>query len=354
MDPVPQGPVARLEGDTLPGNRLRPERLDLECLCVQAVGAPHDPRLEGKNDDRGLEPRIETDDLAWLDDQAGLLEGLPDRGLGDGLIDLEEAARLGPPAPAGLDSAPKQNDLAGIVHRDRRDDQPRVDVSNVAARAAGESIAIFPVNGAELKRAPTPGAEVQRRCEPGRNAGTGGDVGRAGVRATIEACAGAGRVGHARITASEAAMSATRPMMLTATQASRNAPRLGLTGIHAHAERQMRTVASAVVMTSRGAPTMTQTLMSGLPSGTPSSRAVIAMNPAMRTGTDRRTYCFWSGVGAVSGTDRAGSPWRLGGSVDGAGVVTGWRSRTGMPASQRSSSVAGMQAARQGPPVSDR
>ena len=54
MDPVPQGPVARLERDALPRNGLRAECLDLERFRVQPVSAPDDPRLEGKNDDLAL------------------------------------------------------------------------------------------------------------------------------------------------------------------------------------------------------------------------------------------------------------------------------------------------------------
>ena len=66
--------------------------------------AADDPRLEGEHDDRRLETRVEPDDLARLDDQPGLLERLADRRLADGLVDLEEAARLGPPAPARIDA----------------------------------------------------------------------------------------------------------------------------------------------------------------------------------------------------------------------------------------------------------
>ena len=60
-------------------------------------------------------------------------------------------------------------------------------------------------------------------------------------------------------------------------------------------------------------------MISGLPRGTPSSRAVIATNPAIRPGTDSRTYCCWSRVGWVSGTLRGGSPARLGGRGPGTG-----------------------------------
>ena len=77
--------------------------------------------------------------------------------------------------------------------------------------------------------------------------------------------------------------------MLTATQASRNRPLPRSTGIHAQADRQIRTTASAVVNTSSGAPTRTHSLTSGLTGETPSSRALIAIVPAMSTGTLSRT-----------------------------------------------------------------
>jgi len=76
-------------------------------------------------------------------------------------------------------------------------------------------------------------------------------------------------------------------MQLTATQARRNHPLPASTGIHAQAERQIRTIASAVVMTSSGAAMTTHSLISGSPSLVPSSSAVIAMAPQMSTTTDR-------------------------------------------------------------------
>src|SRR5262245_40116153 len=100
-DPVAERPMRRLERDPAPGDGLGPERLDLERLWVQPIFAPDDAGLERDHDDRRLEPRVQPDDLAGLDDQAGLLEGLADRRFGHGLVDLEEAARLGPPALAG-------------------------------------------------------------------------------------------------------------------------------------------------------------------------------------------------------------------------------------------------------------
>ena len=45
--------------------------------------------------------------------------------------------------------------------------------------------------------------------------------------------------------------------------------------------------------------------------------------------TERLTNCFWSGVGAVSGTERGGRPATLGGNGECC------RSRTGIPGSQR-------------------
>jgi len=82
---------------------------------------------------------------------------------------------------------------------------------------------------------------------------------------------------------------AVSPITLTATQASRNQALPRSTGIHTHAERQMRRIASAVVTNRSGAATMTHSLTSRLPGEAPSSSAVIAIVPAMRTGTLRRT-----------------------------------------------------------------
>jgi hypothetical protein len=78
---------------------------------------------------------------------------------------------------------------------------------------------------------------------------------------------------------------AVSPMMLTTTQARRNQPFVRSTGIQAQAERQIRRTASAVVATRSGNASRTQSLTSGLPSGTPTSSAVIAMAPQIRTTT---------------------------------------------------------------------
>ena len=63
---------------------------------VGAAVAADDPCLEGDGHDGRLEPRVEPDDLARLDEQAGLFVRLADRRLVDGLVDLEEAAGLRP------------------------------------------------------------------------------------------------------------------------------------------------------------------------------------------------------------------------------------------------------------------
>src|SRR4029077_3756937 len=111
----------------------RPERPDLEGLGVQTRRAADDLRLEREDDDRRLEPRVQPDDLTRRHAEAGLLERLPDRRLADGLVDLEEAAGLGPPALARVDAPAEQDDLALRRDRDRRDDEAGVDVRDVAA-----------------------------------------------------------------------------------------------------------------------------------------------------------------------------------------------------------------------------
>ncbi len=91
--------------------------------------------------DRGLEPRVQPDQLAGLDEQPGLLQRLADRGLGDGLVHLEEAARLRPRPVAGLDATPEQHRLAGVRDRDGGHDEPGVDVGDEPAAGADPPLA---------------------------------------------------------------------------------------------------------------------------------------------------------------------------------------------------------------------
>ena len=117
------------------GMRLGGEGLDLERLGRRDAARRRRSAPRTRCDDRRLQPRVQPDDLARLDEQAGLLERLADRRLVDGLVDLEEAAGLRPPAEARLDAASDQDDLAGVGDRDRRHDEPRVDVGDVPAAA---------------------------------------------------------------------------------------------------------------------------------------------------------------------------------------------------------------------------
>src|SRR5207344_829983 len=114
-----------------------------------------------------------------------------------------------------------------------------------------------------------PRAMLERARDPRRYPRPGGDVGRPSVPPAAE-------IGHALRTAHVATPSRTSRTSVARNHARRNSPRPGFTGIHAQAERQMRRAASAVVRKSTGAPMTTHSLTSGLPSGTPSSRAVIA------------------------------------------------------------------------------
>ena len=103
----------------------------------------------------------------------------------------------------------------------------------------------------EAQRRPAVRAEVQRLGHPARHAATRVEVGRIGRRDRARTrrhppC-------QASRTAIDAATRAARPTRLTATQASRNRPFPRSTGIHAQAERQIRTIASAVVRTRSGA-----------------------------------------------------------------------------------------------------
>ena len=105
--------------------------------------------------------------------------------------------------------------------------------------------------------------------------------------------------------------------------ASRNSPRSRSTGIQAQADRQIRSVASAVVTSSSGAASSTHSFTSGLSKPAPSSSAVIAIAPRMSAGAESRTKCFWSGVGFASGTLRTGRPRRLGGRCSSPGRIGG-------------------------------
>src|SRR5690606_38186485 len=125
--------------------------------------------------------------------------------------------------------------------------------------------------------------------QPGRDAATRLDVGRAGVgpaldvaRTRVRSALDATPAGHAVTTIHAAAVAATSRTTAGTSQASRNRPFPRSTGIHAHADRQIRSIASAVVRSRIGAATSTHTLTRGLPSGAPRLRAVIATAPATR------------------------------------------------------------------------
>src|SRR5439155_6916708 len=122
-EPVRDGPAARGECDPRPGDLRWREGRDLDRFRVGPEGAADYEGLECDHDDRGLQAGVEADDLARANLETGLLERLPDRALGDRLVDLEEAAWLRPAPVAGLDAAPDQDDLAGLGHRDRGDDE---------------------------------------------------------------------------------------------------------------------------------------------------------------------------------------------------------------------------------------
>src|SRR5664279_4333676 len=96
--------------------------------------------------------------------------------------------------------------------------------------------------------------------KPARDAEPGGDAGGPTVQPAQQVLAA-----HASNTATVTAASTQSRITVTATHARRNVPLPRSTGIHAHAERQIRSVASAVVRARIGAPTITHTLMSGLP-----------------------------------------------------------------------------------------
>ena len=76
-------PTGRPERDPAHGMASGAKACDLERLRASVrASPPDDPRLEGEHDDRRLQPRVQPDDLARLDDRPGLLERLADRRLG--------------------------------------------------------------------------------------------------------------------------------------------------------------------------------------------------------------------------------------------------------------------------------
>ena len=89
------------------------------------------------------------------DEKTGLLHRLADRALIDCLVDLEEAAGLRPEAHPRLDSAADEDDLAGVGDRQRGDDEPRIDVSDVSAGRACQALAVLAEKCAEDERRTT-------------------------------------------------------------------------------------------------------------------------------------------------------------------------------------------------------
>src|SRR5436190_22125571 len=63
--PVDERPIGRLERDPIPRNRRRLEEPYLERLRAGGRLATHDAGLERDDDHRGLEPRVDPDELAW-------------------------------------------------------------------------------------------------------------------------------------------------------------------------------------------------------------------------------------------------------------------------------------------------
>ncbi len=142
-------------------------------------------------------------------------------------------------APRRLDPAPDQDDLTGLGQRHGRRDEPRVDVGDVAAARTGQPLPMLALERPVDELGPAARAMVERRRDPGRDPFARGDVGRAAVRpaaASRPSCREDRQVTTAR-TPSSTTWPRTRP--------AGTAPRPGLTGIHAQAERQIRSAASA-------------------------------------------------------------------------------------------------------------
>src|SRR6185369_13138802 len=111
--------------------------------------AADDARLVDEHHHRGLEARVQPNDLFGRDHEPGLLERLADRALRRRLVHLEEAAGLCPEPASRLEAAPDQHDLAGLRYRDGRGHEARVHVGDVAAARAGEAVALLARDRAE-------------------------------------------------------------------------------------------------------------------------------------------------------------------------------------------------------------
>src|SRR4051794_10056027 len=269
-EPVVHRPGARLEGYVRPRNAVGRPRANLETFRRRARLAAHDPRFPRQHDDRGLRAAVDADDLGRLDDQAGLLERLAHRTLLCRLVDLEKAAGLRPRTVSRLDPAPDQDQVAGVGHGQRADDDPRVHVMDEAAAVAHEPVARFRLEGAEVERLSAARTEIEACGKPRRNAGE-----LAATRA------------HAKSSAIASARLATRIPTRTAAQTKRNRPRPRSTGSHVHAERHTRTAASAEIGTSRIVAISAGKRTMGELRSPPNSSAVMATIPAKRTMTDR-------------------------------------------------------------------
>ncbi len=66
LEPIGEGPAAGGEGDAGPGDLGGRERGDLDRLRIGSEASAHHVSLERDHDDRGLQARIEPDDLAGL------------------------------------------------------------------------------------------------------------------------------------------------------------------------------------------------------------------------------------------------------------------------------------------------
>ena len=123
--PAGAGPASRAAPTSSSGTRAPatgcPPGANVAISSASGVGAAVPPTTRASKamrHDGRLEPRVQADDLARLDEQPGLLQRLADRRLVDRLVDLEEAARLRPCAAAGLDAAAQQDDLAVVGDRE--------------------------------------------------------------------------------------------------------------------------------------------------------------------------------------------------------------------------------------------
>ena len=111
-DPVVQRPMAGRKRDPVPRDRIGRKAWISSASGFSRYAPPTTRASKAITTTAAFEPRVEPDDLARLDDQAGLLERLADGRLGHRLVDYRES-RPAAPTRRGRVRCPDAGALAG-------------------------------------------------------------------------------------------------------------------------------------------------------------------------------------------------------------------------------------------------